>query len=272
MTKKQKKFKFGLFSAMLGVILLTGSLRITAVVTELRDQNMLSFAVPGAQAADKKDDKHDHKHDDHSDEHAEKKKDQKKPEKNHDDHHDDGYEGNAHEVVLGYEGKYGSYDFESEEESPIDRMRLPETRPKALEDKFAPTELKVLNKLVDRREELQQREAKVAEKERLIEAAEAQLAKKVDELEQLRTQIEAMLEKKSAEQEAQISHLVKIYETMKPKQAAEIFNNMDSMTLIDVISRMSARKSAPVLAAMDPNRAKEVTLALATVNKLPGER
>ena len=63
--------------------------------------------------------------------------------------------------------------------------------------------------------------------------------------------------------------LVKIYESMKPKDAARIFAELELSILLDVISRMREQKSASILAAMDPIQAKTVTSELALRNQLP---
>jgi flagellar motility protein MotE (MotC chaperone) len=56
---------------------------------------------------------------------------------------------------------------------------------------------------------------------------------------------------------------VKIFETMKPVEAARIFEQMDMPVLLDIIERMKERNAAPVLAQMHPARAKQVTGELA---------
>ena len=62
---------------------------------------------------------------------------------------------------------------------------------------------------------------------------------------------------------------MKIYEGMKAKDAANIFNTLDIDVLLAVMSRMSERKSAPVLAEMDPERARTVTILLAQQKQIP---
>ena len=88
-----------------------------------------------------------------------------------------------------------------------------------------------------------------------------------DDLSQRRTtiknEIEALLKEQSAEEQSRINSLVKIYEGMKAKDAARIFNTLDMDVLIMVMSRMSERKSSPILAEMSPDRARTVTLLLA---------
>lgn len=66
-----------------------------------------------------------------------------------------------------------------------------------------------------------------------------------------------------AAEEAKLVSLVKIYETMKPKAAAEIFNRLEMPILISVVERMRESKSADVLARMDPAKARQVTAELA---------
>ena len=65
----------------------------------------------------------------------------------------------------------------------------------------------------------------------------------------------------------QIKSLVKIYEGMKPDEAAAIFNELDMPILLDVIGKMSERKVALVLANMNPKRARDVTQELADKRK-----
>jgi len=62
--------------------------------------------------------------------------------------------------------------------------------------------------------------------------------------------------------------LVKIYENMKPKDAAPIFEQLDMDVLLDIVDRMKEAKVAPILAQMNPAKAKEVTDELAKRHEL----
>ena len=57
--------------------------------------------------------------------------------------------------------------------------------------------------------------------------------------------------------------LVKVYESMKPRDAAVIFNDLDMPVLLQVVDRMKEAKAAPVLAAMQADKARELTTKLA---------
>lgn len=123
--------------------------------------------------------------------------------------------------------------------------------------------------LVARRKELEQREKELMMRAALLEAGERELDQKLREMIAIRNEIEGLLQEQSAEEVARIESLVKIYEGMKAKDAASIFNTLDMSVLMQIMARMSERKSAPILAEMVPDRARSVTILLAEQKKLP---
>lgn len=134
---------------------------------------------------------------------------------------------------------------------------------------YTDVELELLQSLAKRRDELQVREKELAERQALAAAAERRIDDKLEQLQQLQGVIEGLVKQHDEEREAQLDSLVKIYENMKPKDAAQIFENLDLDVLLDVIERMKERKIAPVLALMDPAKAQEVTIELAQRRALP---
>lgn len=123
--------------------------------------------------------------------------------------------------------------------------------------------------LTKRRQDLEAQERQLALREALLEAGERELEQKMRELEILRNELQGLLEKQTEEEQARIAKLVKIYEGMKAKDAAQIFNTLDMNVLIQVMALMSERKSSPILAAMSPERARAVTILLAEQKQLP---
>ena len=130
-------------------------------------------------------------------------------------------------------------------------------------------ELVLLQSLSQRREEIEQRAREIDQREILLKAAEQRIDQKIAELERLQASIEALLVQHDEQSEAQLQSLVRIYESMKPKEAARIFEELDMEVLLEVLERMKERKTAPILAQMDPRRAKAVTLELAQRRELP---
>lgn len=134
---------------------------------------------------------------------------------------------------------------------------------------FSASEIEVLQSLAKRRDDLEKREQKLAAREALLTASEEEVDRKVAELTKLKADIEKLLGQQQEMENSRINSLVKIYENMKPKEAATIFNTLDMDVLLSVIGRMKEAKSSPVLAAMDPEKARIVTIRLAEQRKLP---
>ncbi|MFP5512623.1 MAG: MotE family protein [Alphaproteobacteria bacterium] len=120
----------------------------------------------------------------------------------------------------------------------------------------------LLQHFADRRAEIERRTKEMEQREALLAAAEKRIDQKVAEMEKTRADIQKLMSQGDEKQSAQLESLVKIYETMKPKEAARIFEELDMPVLLGVIQKMKEQKTAPILAAMDPVKAKEVTSAL----------
>jgi flagellar motility protein MotE (MotC chaperone) len=130
-------------------------------------------------------------------------------------------------------------------------------------------ELELLQNLSERREALEEREQALSERAALLTVAERRIDEKMAELTALRAQLEGMMGMVDEEQEARLTRLVSMYEAMRPTDAADIFNGLDMDVLIDVLQRMREQKSAPILAAMEPERARMVTAELVMRRELP---
>jgi flagellar motility protein MotE (MotC chaperone) len=129
-------------------------------------------------------------------------------------------------------------------------------------------EMEVLQSLSQRRAELDKQADDLAQREVLLRATEQRIDEKIAKLQTMQASIGDVLKKVDEQEEARLKSLVKIYETMKPKEAARIFEQLDMPVLLNVIERMKEAKAAPILAAMDPEKAKTATLALA--DRKPG--
>ncbi len=128
--------------------------------------------------------------------------------------------------------------------------------------------------LRQRRVELEARAAGLAARENMLASAEKRLSGRLDELAALQSRLEALETARKQRDEANWSGLVKLYEGMKPRDAATIFNDLDPAVLLQVLDRMKEGKAGAVLAAMQPERARQVTAQLAQMrnkgNAAPG--
>ena len=133
-------------------------------------------------------------------------------------------------------------------------------------------EIQLLEKIAKQKQDLDARETDIATREALLQANEEKLNQKAQELATLKTQIEGLLKDSQAQQDAQTKSLVAVYEKMKPKDAARIFNDLDPKTLMNIAGAMKETKLSPILAAMDATKAQMVTIKLAARTKnLPSD-
>ncbi|MBZ0324931.1 MAG: hypothetical protein K8F57_01930, partial [Alphaproteobacteria bacterium] len=103
----------------------------------------------------------------------------------------------------------------------------------------------------------------------VLKAVEERIDVKMAALKETQTRIKGLLAEYDEKEEAKVQSLVKIYEGMKPKDAARIFDKLEMEVLLRVVAKMKSNKSAPVLAAMDADLARSVTLELAERARLP---
>lgn len=100
-------------------------------------------------------------------------------------------------------------------------------------------------------------------RERLLEAAEKRVDGKIAELRALEARLKQLTGVQDEQAAKQFTSLVKVYETMKPKDAARIFEKLDLGVQLAVAHRMKETKMAAILAEMTPDAAKSLTMALA---------
>jgi flagellar motility protein MotE (MotC chaperone) len=134
---------------------------------------------------------------------------------------------------------------------------------------FTQNEIDLLQQLAERREAIDKQNQEMNVRQAMLQAAEKRIDSKVGELRELQKAIDGLIKKHNEQEEEKIQSLVKIYENMKPKDAARIFDELDMETLLPVVEKMKERKLAPVMSNMDPTKAKEMTVRIANERKLP---
>lgn len=122
----------------------------------------------------------------------------------------------------------------------------------------SPAQKALLERLQQRRQELDARQRDLELRETLIREAEQRLEARLNEL--------RAIENPGGETvtDAQkIKNLVIIYEGMKPKDAARIFDKLDMKVLVDVARAMKPQKLAEILATIPAEAAQRLTVELA---------
>ena len=156
----------------------------------------------------------------------------------------------------------GHGEAKKEEKKP-EKPKFSTVKPAENIPQFTQGEKEVLTNLSARREELEQWEADLEVKQKLLEASSQKLDEKIAELKAIKTDAEVLLQSYNEHEDAKIRSLVKIYEAMKPKDAASIFNEMDMDITLEIIDKMAEKKASPIIAAMDTKNARKITEELA---------
>jgi flagellar motility protein MotE (MotC chaperone) len=130
-------------------------------------------------------------------------------------------------------------------------------------------EIDVLTSLSKRRQQLDAREQSLNMQANLIAAAEERVDGKIATLKGLQDTMQKLLGQRDAAEQAQLNALVKSYSSMKPADAARIFNSLDETVELNVAAAMKSDVLGAILAKMQPDAAEKLTVRLANRLKLP---
>jgi flagellar motility protein MotE (MotC chaperone) len=127
----------------------------------------------------------------------------------------------------------------------------------------SPAERAILERLGDRRQELDARARELEIRENLLKSAEKRLDDRVSEIKGMESQAGSSAQKKDADDSARLKGLVTMYENMKAKDAAKIFDRLEMRVLIDVVTLINPRRMSDIMAQMQPEMAEKLTVELA---------
>jgi flagellar motility protein MotE (MotC chaperone) len=154
------------------------------------------------------------------------------------------------------------------EEAP--KLAAPETKPEGMvlhpEDNQQPvsaSEKAILERLQSRRQELEARAREIDIRESLLKAAEQRIQAKTEEMKAIEQRISAVNGQKSEADNARFKSIVTMYEGMKPKDAAKVFDRLEMSVLIEIASQIAPRKMSDILGLMQPESAERLTVELA---------
>jgi flagellar motility protein MotE (MotC chaperone) len=155
-------------------------------------------------------------------------------------------------------------------DAPADPLKTPAAPAPA--QKFSPSEVELLQSLSKRRDELDQRSAELDQRDLLLKATEQRIDDKIDQLKKMQAEIDAALGKVDEQEDQHLQSLVRIYEAMKPQDAAAIFDKLEEPVLMQVLTRMKDKAVAQILPHLDGDRARAITTALAERKQVPDQR
>jgi flagellar motility protein MotE (MotC chaperone) len=114
-----------------------------------------------------------------------------------------------------------------------------------------------------RRQELEARAREIDIRENLLKAAEKRVESKVEELKAVESRITTATQQKSDADAARFKGIVTMYEAMKPKDAAKVFDRLEMPVLIEIASQIAPRKMSDILGQMSTEAAERLTVEMA---------
>jgi flagellar motility protein MotE (MotC chaperone) len=125
------------------------------------------------------------------------------------------------------------------------------------------SERAILERLQARRQELEARAREIEIRESLLKAAEKRIEAKVEEVKANETRNSAAAQQKAEADAARFKGIITMYEGMKPKDAAKVFDRLEMSVLYEIASQIQPRKMADILGLMQPEAAERLTVELA---------
>lgn len=127
----------------------------------------------------------------------------------------------------------------------------------------SPSERAILERLQARRQELEQRAREIEIRESLLKSAEKRIEGRVEEVKATEAKISTATGQKAEQDAARFKSIITMYEGMKPKDAAKVFDRLEMSVLYDIASQIAPRKMSDILGLMQPEAAERLTVELA---------
>ncbi|MFT4121501.1 MotE family protein [Bradyrhizobium sp.] len=146
----------------------------------------------------------------------------------------------------------------------------PETKPEGTvvkvdeaQPQVSASERAILERLQSRRQEIEARQREIDIRESLLKSAEKRIENKVEEMKAVESRISATAADQKAAEAQRMKGLVTMYESMKPKDAARVFDRLEMGVLIEIATQIAPRKMSDILGLMSSEAAERLTVEMA---------
>ena len=128
----------------------------------------------------------------------------------------------------------------------------------------SPSERAILERLQARRQELEARAREIDIRESLLKAAEKRVEVRGRGNEGGRSRgSSTATEQKTEADAARFKGIITMYEGMKPKDAAKVFDRLEMPVLFEIASQIAPRKMSDILGLMSTEAAERLTVEMA---------
>jgi len=130
------------------------------------------------------------------------------------------------------------------------------------ENTFTQSEILILQELAERRETLDKKSQEIDKRATQLKIAEEEIDKKLEQLKIYEQKLEKLIQKYNQKEHENIASLIKLYTSMKPKDAARLFNSLDMDITVALLRGMKPSTASAILSQMDSGKARIVTSEL----------
>ena len=172
------------------------------------------------------------------------------------------------------------HTFAEAENSPAEETRdAPQSEPRLMQAAYEPDSMSTspsenevcfsgaaASAMAEDQKSFEARTQALQEQELSLQARKQELDRQSEELKTLQASLEDRWQEMSATADQDIQHLAQMYSSMKPDQAAAIFNQMDASFAAGFLRLMPSEQAGGILAGMNTNKAYVVSVKLASRN------
>lgn len=129
-------------------------------------------------------------------------------------------------------------------------------------------ELTLVQLLEKKKAELDAKETELKEREARLNQLSQEIEAKIAKYSKVTQELEGSYKKRNAAEEEKVSGLVKIYESMAPKDAAARIQELDEDIALLIFSKMKQKVAAKILALIEPARAADLSQSMVRTSKV----
>jgi flagellar motility protein MotE (MotC chaperone) len=140
---------------------------------------------------------------------------------------------------------------------------IPTSAPAPQNSAAEQTDPTYLQAILKREQDAKLFEAELATRKKALDVAKFEIERRIDALKEAESQLSATLSKANTAAEDDV---LKVYETMKPKDSAALFEAMEPTFAAGFLGRMRPDAAANIMAGLDPKVAYTISIILAGRN------
>lgn len=126
----------------------------------------------------------------------------------------------------------------------------------------------LLVQMTQREQALRMREAALTERESMLAVATGQIEQQISALQEAEQNLRATMALADRAAEEDIDRMVRVFESMKPDEAARVFTEMDPAFAAGFLGRLAADSAAAIMAGLEPRQAYLLSTIVAGRNAL----